>query len=260
MLGKKEDKPPNLPEIIDEEEDGIRSKSKDVDGKKKKGEDASPEDKTRKTEGFLVPEFYRRQSVYRSHPLFRATLLIIVTAALIGGVGGYEWLLALKLKKTTMATQRLEVGESTRLQNQALLLKGTREKYKELEVLQKQIRIPLSPILDAIEKSIPKEISINDLAMSCIPVASSNTSRRRAAFRITVYFPDGTSPTNPGMTAWPDKIQKALDENTKGALKLTIPEWGAQEKIHIGKTKRDEEVKGWTRPLTFTIELDQDKK
>jgi hypothetical protein len=241
---------PRIPQPIREPEET----EKPAKGKK---EAAAPQDL--RVEGFLVPEFYRRQAVYKTHPLFRATLLILVVAVFVGISGGYQWMLASKLNKTAAATQRLEIGESTRLQNQALLLKATREKYKELEILQKQLRIPLAPILDAMEKSIPKEISINDFSMTCQPVATAGSTKRQANIRITVFFPSGVAPTDPAMNAWPEKIQEVLNNTSKGSLRLKQAEWGAQQALMIPGTKRSPEVKGWTRPLSFTIELDTQK-
>lgn len=231
----------------------IREEGEEKKGAKEKKAAAAPDVRV---EGFLVPEYYRRQAIYKTHPLFRSTLLVLVIGLLVGASGGYQWMLASKLKKTVAATQRLEVAESTRLQNQALLLKSTREKYRELEILQKQLRIPLAPILDAIEKSIPKEISINDFQMSCQPIASTGATKRQASIRMNVFFPEGIAPTDPAMNAWPERIQEALNATAKGSLRLKQAEWGAQQALVLPKTKRKEEIKGWVRPLSFTIELD----
>lgn len=225
----------------------------------KKGASAPAPAETHKVEGFLVPEFYRRQAIYRSHPIFRSTLLALFLVLVVAGIGGYQWYLASNLKGTAQETQRLVVNESSRLQNQALLFKSTLEKYRELESLQKQLRIPLAPILNAIEKSIPAEISINDFAMTCPPLASIGTARRQASVRISVFFPDPVVPTDPELTTWPEKLQKTLEESSKGTLRIKRPEWGAQQTMLIPKTKRTEETKGWVRPLTFLVELDSGK-
>lgn len=253
MPDENTEKSPPLPKMILSGEEAPQEKN----GAEAKGNGSPIE--THKIEGFLVPEFYRRQTIYRTHPLFRTTLLVLVLAVCVGASGGYQWMLASKLKKTVMATQRLEVGESTRLQNESLFFKSTREKYRELEILQKQLRVPLAPILNAIEKSIPKEISINEFAMTCQPVASTGTAKRIASIRLMVFFPDGVAPTDPAINTWPEKIQESLTARSKGTLKLRRPEWGAQQNLIIPKTDRADAIKGWTRPLTFTVELDAGK-
>jgi hypothetical protein len=219
----------------------------------------APPEKTGGVDGFLIPEFYRRQSVYKNNPIFRGTLLAILLTLLVGVAGGYRWLEANKLKKTVDATAKTGVAEATRLQNQALLLKTTRERFREVEGLRKQLRIPITPILDGIEKTIPNDISINSITMVCPPFAAAKNQKRKATVTAVVFFPEGIEPTDPEKTGgWVETLTRRLGEN---GLIARSGEWGAQRQFEQRKTKemirkKEVGVKGWTRELTFTVELE----
>jgi len=211
-------------------------------------------------EGFLVPRHYRNQSVYRNHPIFRGTLLILILAIATAGLISYEGLLASQSKKVVLATQELEVAESARLQNQAAILKPIRDKYRELEILRRQLRIPFAPILDSIEKTIPEKISVNRITSICPPVAATSALKRKNQIQIEVYFPGDTNPTDEELTLWPKTIGAKLKEY---GLKMTKTDWGAQKKF-IPNTDQEKKMKditpGATRELTFTVELGTETK
>ena len=203
-------------------------------------------------DGFLIPDHFRRQSFYRHHPAFRSTLLLLIIAVLIGSIGGYKWVLAQKTNKTRNATQQMLLAESQRLQNETLLLKTTKERHQQLSILEKQLRIPLTPVLDSIEKTIPKEISINGFEFKCAPLATSGAVKRKAIVRMLVFIPQETPPSDPIVTEWPKKIFENMSSN---GLKGSNPNWGAPKDLVIPKTKTRAEIRGFTRELNYEVEL-----
>lgn len=203
-------------------------------------------------DGFLIPESRRRQSVYKHHPIFRSTLLILFMALLMGGFGGYRWHLAKRVVQSRTATQQMLLAESERLQNQNLLLKTTKERYRELDILRKQLRIPLTPVLDAVEKTIPKEISINGFDFRCTPLATTGPARRKGEIALLVYIPNGVQSSDPVVAQWPEKLFEKMTEN---GLKGVNPQWGAPQELIIPKTRQRPEIRGVTRLLTYQIEL-----
>ena len=206
-------------------------------------------------EGFLVPRFYRNQSIYREHPVYKATLLALLLIVLNLTIIGLEYYIDNKNKEVILDTQKIELAEVDELQNQTTILKPIRSKYKEIEILRRQLRIPLSPILDIIEKTIPPQISINRINTLCAPIAATPAIHRKTQVQLEVYFPPAVEPTETLTTEWVKNITDKLKD--KG-LKLMKNEWGIQKKfsptIEQGKRVKGEEL-GYTKELVLTIEL-----
>jgi hypothetical protein len=235
-------------------------------GKGKKGEhsndiDAKAEETIRKIEqaerniqGFLVPKHFRYLSKYRNNSFFRLTSLIFLLTLIVGGAQLYKWTVAHNNKKVSEIAQRLELDESSRLQQQASGLRPVKNKFQELEVLRRQLRIPMAPVLDTIEKTIPESISINRIEWLCPPMAASDSLRRRATLRIEVYFPHNIDANDTNLISWPDKMREKIGEY---GLKIVQSDWGPEKKF---EPTNEQKVKakdpfGSTRTLSLSVEL-----
>jgi hypothetical protein len=211
----------------------------------------------RNIQGFLVPKHFRSLSKYRNNSFFRITSLIFVVVLMIAGLQLYKWTVAHNNKRISEVAQKLELDESSRLQQQASGLRPVKNKFQELEVLRRQLRIPMAPVLDTIEKTIPDNISINKVEWICPPMAASGTLRRRATLRIEVYFPHNIDANDPTLISWPDKMREKISEY---GLKIVQSDWGPEKKF---EPTNEQKVKakvpfGSTRTLTVSVELGGD--
>jgi hypothetical protein len=234
---------------------------KDKKGQDIKDIDAQAEETIRKIEraerniqGFLVPKHFRSVSKYRNNSFFRVTSLIFLIALIIGGLQLYKWTVAHNNKRISETAQKLELDESSKLQQQSSGLRPVKNKFEELEVLRKQLRIPMAPALDTVEKTVPDQISINKIEWLCPPMAASGTLRRRATMRVEVYFPHNIDANDPNLISWPDKMREKI---TEYGLKIVQSDWGPEKKF---EPTNEQKVKskvpfGSTRTLTLSIEL-----
>jgi len=233
----------------------FKKKNKDsggTDKPKKPVEKSTPAE--RGVQGFLVPDYYRKQSKYRNDTIFRSTSLLIVACLALGALQVYKYTLANNNKRISEQTQKMEMDESTRLGQQSASLRPIKSKFKELEILRKQLRVPMAPVLDAIEKTIPEEVSINKIVWMCPPVSATGVLKRRATVKIDVYFPSNINPNDELILRWPDALRERLPDS---GLLLSQSEWAPSKKFEPTKEQsiKAKEKFGVTRELTITVEL-----
>jgi hypothetical protein len=207
-------------------------------------------------ESFLIPRHFRNQSLYKSHTIFRFSLYLLIFILVVAGIATSKWIEAQKATQVYNQTQNLETEESTRIQTQGNVYRPIREKFKELESLRRQLRVPLTPILDGIEKTIPPEISINRFTSSCPPVASTSTLRRKMQIQMEIFIPNTIDADNPIIGSWPEKLAEYLE---KAGLLVSEPNWGNLREYkrlsEDAKRKRVTQMVGSSKELNLTIEL-----
>jgi len=230
-------------------------KNKDTTPKKEKSSaDAVPE---KGVQGFLVPKHFRYRSKYRNGLFFRCTSLLLLIGIIIAGIQIYKYTITNSNKSISEEIQRIQIEESSRLQQQAAGLRPIKSKFKELEVLRHQLRIPMSPVLNIIEKTIPENISVNRITWMCPPVAASESLKRKANVQIEVYFPKQVKMDDDSVMNWPNKMKEKISEC---GLKITQSEWGPEKRFEPTKeqTIRAKEPLGSTKTLNLNIELGGD--
>jgi hypothetical protein len=223
----------------------------------KKSKKVKSEELTFKVDGFLLPKNYRKQSFYRNSPIFRGSLLLFIICLLAAADMGYQYYNMREVKQIALDTQRSEESEQTRVQAQAVTLRATGDKYRELSELRKQLRVPLSPVLDAIEKTIPENMSVNKINATCAPVSSTSEMKRKILLTLETYYPDEVSPNDRIYVDWPATLGDRLKDS---GLKITKFEWGPQRRYIPSvelekKTKNKDVLYGQTKELALTIEM-----
>lgn len=233
--------------------DGKQPEKKDIDVEAEKTI-RKIERAERNIQGFLVPKYFRSLSKYRNNSFFRLTSLIFILSLLVGSIQLYKWTVAHNNKRVSEIAQKLELDESSRLQQQASGLRPVKNKFQELEVLRTQLRVPIAPTLDTIEKTIPDSISINKIEWLCPPRAASGTLKRRATVRIEVYFPSNIDANDSNLISWPEKMREKISEY---GLKISQSDWGPEKNFEpTSEQKAKARVPfGTTRTLTITVEL-----
>jgi hypothetical protein len=229
------------------------NQNKDIDAEAKE-ELRKIELAERNIQGFLVPKHFRTLSKYRNNSFFRLTSLIFILILVISGIQVFKWTVAHNNKRIADVAQKLEMDESGRLQQQAAGLRPVKNKFQELEVLRRQLRIPMAPVLDTIEKTIPDNISINKINWLCPPAAAAGSLRRRATVQIEVYFPSNVDANDASLMAWPERMREKISEY---GLKIVQSDWGPEKKFEPTNEQR---VKakgplGSTRTLSLSVEL-----
>lgn len=209
-----------------------------------------------KFEGFLVPRIYRNQSLYKSHSVFRLSFFLGILLLATITTCTVQWLSAQTATEINLKTQAIETEESLRIQSQSNTYRPTKEKFKELESLRRQLRIPLSPVLDAIEKTIPPELSINRISVTCTPIASSPSLRRKMQVQIEVFIPLGMSEDNAIVGAWPAALSEFLFNHKILVTEsiFSLPKEYKQMSEDKKKRKLSQMV-GNTKELNITMEL-----
>jgi hypothetical protein len=207
-------------------------------------------------QSFLIPKHYRNQSVYRNHIVFRFSLFLVMLVILAGLLTFFQWQSSKKATEVLIITQNIETEESGRLQAQSNSLRPVRDKFKELESLRRQLRVPLGPVLDAIEKTIPQEVSLNRFTSSCPPIASTSTLKRKMQIQMEVFFPAGTSSDNPIVGAWPETLAETLQKN---GLLISDANWGPEREFkrlnEDSKKRKVTQAAGNSKELNLTVEL-----
>jgi hypothetical protein len=209
-------------------------------------------------DGFLLTPFHRKQSVYKNNPLFRSTLLIILAAFATVGFFAIQSYKITQIKNIAKEREFREKNESNKIQTQTLALKPTRTKFVELDSMRKQLRIPLAPVLDAIEKSIPDALTINRITTNCTPISTTDTQNRKMDVHIEVYFPPNSQQTDEFLGKWLLKLTNRL---LSYGMTTTKIEWGNVRKFSAS-LEQEKQLKGkigTIRELSFIVEITQEK-
>jgi hypothetical protein len=228
-------------------------------GKKTKGDTSKPKPAYTGGEGvdgMLVPPYYRSLSKYRNHPFFRVTSLILFATLIAGGLEAYKWWAAKERMKLAETVQRTEIDESTKLQQQANSFKAVKAKFRELETLRRQLRVPMTPLLNAVEKTIPKDLSVTLINWTCPPIASTKTTARKAAIQLNVYFPEGVDSEKQALDEWLKALETTLGE---AGLKMDNANWAPPKRFEPTQEQMVKHKGGFgsTRSLNFNISLKQ---
>ena len=208
-------------------------------------------------EGFLVPQAYKNQTIYKTRPLFRSALPLLILTIGTVVVCAVQYFDASKLKAETLITQNLVTQESQKLILQSATFKQTRDKLKELDSLKQHIRVPTSPILDAVEKTIPDPIAVTKITLNCPPTATTATAPRKATVILDAYFPQNVSPNDEIYQKWPEALIANLN---KSGLTISNFEWSIQRKYippfnTTEPSSKTKESYGRTKELILTVEF-----
>lgn len=208
---------------------------------------ANPPKKVEKKipQGFLLPKEYKTKIAYEERVPFRLTLPAIIIFWIALGSFVPAWIFAKNEKDYATQIQTLLEEQNIAATAKLTQLKPIRSKYREIETLRKQLRIPLTPILDALEKTIPTTASINLINWTCDTTETVGKQKREATMLLEVYYPATTDPESAENTEWPTKWEELLTGT--GALPVKA-EWGQTSPADNGI--------GSVRPLSLSFQLD----
>lgn len=208
--------------------------------------------KEEKVGGILLPPLYRRHYFYRNHFLFRLSFVLIILCVISVVASVFTYYRIEELRNNTKSLSKLINEEALFIERKKLEFKSLRDKYTELEMIENQIRIPVSPILDAIEKTINTNISLNRLSIQCEPTATEGTQRREMTLSMEVFFPEGVDTEDKGIEDWPMVLG---NEVSKWKMEVKDFFWGPSVAYKSPLRGQGGTVLGKTRQLTLLIQF-----
>jgi hypothetical protein len=160
----------------------------------------------------LLPDTYIVRSRYLTHWSYRSTWYVIVAGLIINGSMYFAW-----QKMNETKALREEVAEALS-KNELELSKKKAEtepliaKFKELVRWQSIGRIPLAPVLDAIEKAMQTEINTGLTSLKW-ELREVKEGAKKGTLTMTVFLSQsgGTSLTESSL--WLDSVKKTLTYN-----------------------------------------------
>lgn len=162
--------------------------------------------------GTLLPEIYLVRSRYLTHWSYRSTWYIIVAGLVVNGAMYFSW-----QKMTQTKVLQEEVAEALN-KSELELAKKKKDtspliaKFNELATWQSLGRIPLAPVLDALEKAMQTEVN-SGLTRLKWELLEINAKGRKGTLTLTVFVSeDGGGILSEG-SMWLDSVRKTLSHN-----------------------------------------------
>ncbi len=159
--------------------------------------------------GMLLPETYVVRSRYLTHWSYRSTWYIIVAGLVLNGAMYFSW------QKMNQAKLLQEEVADTLSKIELELAKKKAEaeplvvKFNELIEWQSIGRIPLAPVLDAIEKAMQTEIHSGLVSVKW-SLGQNTGKKKRGSLAMTVFVSDAGGATMDSNEPWLDSVKKTL--------------------------------------------------
>lgn len=160
----------------------------------------------------LLPETYVVRSRYLTHWSYRSTWYVIIAGLVINGAMYFSWK---KMNETKVLQE--EVSE-TLSKSELDLSKKKNEvdplitKFNELIQWQAIGRIPLAPVLDALEKAMQTEVN-SGLTSLKWELKEVTPKGKKGTLSMTVFVSEAGGGTIAEGTMWLDSVRKTLSHN-----------------------------------------------
>jgi hypothetical protein len=162
--------------------------------------------------GTLLPETYVVRSRYLTHWSYRSTWYVIVAGLVVNGAMYFSWQ---KMNQTKVLQE--EVAEALN-KSELELAKKKKDtdplivKFNELVSWQAIGRIPLAPVLDALEKAMQTEVNsgLTGLKWELLEVSPKG---RRGTLTLTVFVGEAGGGNLGEGAMWLDSVKKTLTHN-----------------------------------------------
>jgi hypothetical protein len=218
-----------------------------------KGQKAPKAPKTPKRrispQGFLLPESYKQKVIYRENLPFRLTLPAFIILWVVVAAITPLWIYAKGARTNAEKFAATIAEQDAKATTRITSLKPVRDKYREIQTLRKQLRVPFTPVLSAIERAIPNGASLLSATWNCDTTSSDEKHKRTATLQLQVYYPEGNDPMLGENNQWPTKLEGLL-ENTGASP--TKAEWGSVTPYQ----GENPSTGGKVRPLSLSFELE----
>lgn len=173
--------------------------------------------------GMLLPETYVVRSRYLTHWSYRSTWYIIVAGLVINGAMYFSW------QKMNQAKLLQEEVADTLSKIELELAKKKSEveplvvKFNELVEWQSIGRVPLAPVLDAVEKAMQTEIHSGLVSVKW-ELGQNSGKRKKGSLTMTVFVSDAAGAVMDSGALWLDSVKKTLALSGIGYGKIFVGE------------------------------------
>jgi len=178
--------------------------------------------------GILLPEAYMVRSRYLTHWSYRSTWYVIVAGLIVNSAMYFSWK---KMNETRVLQEQVAEALS---KNELELAKKKAEteplivKFNELIKWQAIGRIPLAPVLDAIEKAMQTEINTGLTSLKW-ELREVKEGFKKGTLSMTVFLSESGGNSLTDGSLWLDSIKKTLSHNGLRHGKFFVGEGQATE-------------------------------
>lgn len=232
---------------------------------------------TQNVQGFLLPKDYKNQIQWKENPIYRATFLLLLLTIVWSVVSIPRWFFSDQWEKAAADLQTTSLNESEWISASLKKIRPIRNKYKEIEEILQYRRIPLSPVLSALQTYIPKNISLNKIEWETtlgkttknLDVTGKrqqdkpqvNTTAREATLRLEVYANQNwkNEQKEKSTVGWLINLEKEI---SKLGIKIKERNIGTETPYIVAKTSNTNQstsIEGYITPVTLRLELEGPK-
>lgn len=177
----------------------------------------------------LLPEAYVVRSKYLTHWSYRITWYVLLVGIIVNSLMIISWsrMEEIRLESQEVATALTQ--SEAELARKKTELAPVIEKYKKVVGWQSMKRLPLAPVLEALEKNINTESAVVSFEWNLL---SAQNGRREGKINLTVFVSDIGGATLPPEHPWLASLKRALEfyKVEHGTFKIsegTIADGGA---------------------------------
>lgn len=156
----------------------------------------------------LLPETYVVRSKYLTHWSYRVTWYIILAGLIVNSLMIIAWTKMEEIRKESEEVAMALTQSEAELAKKKTELAPVIEKYKKVIVWQSMKRLPLAPILEAMEKNINTESSLVSFDWE---MTEAQEGRREGTIRLSVFVSDVGGASLPPEHPWLNALKRALD-------------------------------------------------
>jgi len=210
------------------------------DAKAKKGKTSLKPKKKKEAQGFLLPKPYRQMMFWRESLLFRSTFLALLLLIVTGFTFLARYYIVDLWRIAATDEYQTALEEADWIKSSLETIAPIRNKFREVETLIQLQPIPFSPVLAAVEQSIPDGISINSmnwdssledtsnnlviLGQKSPPRAGELPTVRKARIQMEVYATPQWKQDNPNTSpiAWMEGLEQELENYGLSIIRRNI--------------------------------------
>lgn len=156
----------------------------------------------------LLPQTYIVRSKYLTHWSYRVTWYIILAGVTVNALMIFAWNRMKEREKESQEVAAALTQSEAELAKKKTELAPVIEKYKKVIVWQSMKRLPVAPILEALEKNINTESALVSFGWE---LTSDQNGRREGKISLSVFVSDVGGASLPAEHPWLTSLKRALE-------------------------------------------------
>jgi len=156
----------------------------------------------------LLPQTYIVRSKYLTHWSYRVTWYIILAGVTVNALMIFAWNRMKEREKESQEVAAALTQSEAELAKKKTELAPIIEKYKKVIVWQSMKRLPVAPILEALEKNINTESALVSFGWE---LTSDQNGRREGKISLSVFVSEVGGASLPAEHPWLASLKRALE-------------------------------------------------